>query len=68
MHSITGYTYREMKDLTWIFLLVPTWLSFLSVGHCFNVDIDSAVLHKGPENSYFGFSVVQHLDATGEKR
>lgn len=31
-------------------------------GQGFNMDIDSALIHRGPDGSMFGFAVSQHKD------
>lgn len=28
----------------------------------FNLDVDSALVHRGPVGTYFGFAVTQHKD------
>ena len=43
------------------FLLVSVFVSVSSVS-AFNVDIPSALTHRGPSGSYFGFSVDLHKD------
>lgn len=48
----------QAQLLTWAFVLLisknPT--------RAFNIDIQSAIVHQGPANSYFGYSVAQHKD------
>ena len=45
-------------------VLCCCWMALLLVGRsaAFNVDIPSALSHRGPAGSYFGFSVDVHRD------
>lgn len=45
-----------------IILILSLVSSFLPVAHGFNMDVDTALIHRGPPGTYFGFSVSQHKD------
>ena len=52
-----------LKMWTFVFFLV----SFLNFVTCFNVDVESKIVHKGPRDScrgdcMFGFAVAQHRE------
>ena len=48
----------------WIYIIVEAFIiCFLPRDVCaFNMDLDTALIHRGPPGTYFGFSVSQHKD------
>ena len=47
----------------WVALVTILWISFSSVERTcsFNLELRLPVIKEGPENSYFGFSVAEHI-------
>lgn len=45
-----------------IMLLLTLVASLFQVTRAFNIDLDTALIHRGPPGTYFGFSVSQHKD------
>ena len=43
-------------------LLSPQATNLLLLSKAFNIDTQSAIVHLGPQNSYFGYSVALHKD------
>lgn len=45
-----------------IVLVVSLVATLFQVTRAFNIDLDTALIHRGPPGTYFGFSVSQHKD------
>jgi len=47
----------------YVVLVLLGLLCSLHLSYGFNIDVPSALMHRGPSGSMFGFSIAQHKDS-----